>query len=330
MAWLNLELGIDTCFFKGMDMYWKTLLQLAFPAYVIFLVVMVIIISERSTKFARLISRKNPVATLDTLILLSYSKLIQTIIAALSFTILEYPNGNKKVVWLPDANIEYLHGKHAFLFFVGLVILLSGVAYTALLFFWQWLIRYQHKPVFKWIRYHRLQLFIEPYHAPYIFKHRYWTGLLLSVRVVLYLASALNVSGAPAVNLLVTGVVVFSLFILKAALCGPIYRKLPLEFLETTCYVNILSFASFYTLETKKHQTVVAYMSGTLTITLLLVVLVYHTFTEICSKTSCLKLKLRKQGIQDNNSEDGISLLNYQQAGSGLPQPTVSWVDAPQ
>ena len=96
MAWLNLELGIDTCFFKGMDMYWKTLLQLAFLAYVIFLVVMVIIIGERSTKFARLISRKNLVATLDTLILLSYSKLIQTIIAALSFTILEYPNGNKK------------------------------------------------------------------------------------------------------------------------------------------------------------------------------------------------------------------------------------------
>ena len=79
-----------------MDMYWKTLLQLTFPVYAIFLVVMVIVIRECSTKFARLIGRKNPVATLDTLILLSYSKLIQTIIAALSFTILEYPNGNKK------------------------------------------------------------------------------------------------------------------------------------------------------------------------------------------------------------------------------------------
>ena len=57
VAWLNLELGVDTCFFEGMDMYWKTLLQLAFPMYVIFLVVMVILISERSTKFARLIGR---------------------------------------------------------------------------------------------------------------------------------------------------------------------------------------------------------------------------------------------------------------------------------
>ena len=80
IAWLNLELGIDSCFFEGMDMYWKTLLQLVFSANVIFLVVMVILISERSTKFARLIGQKNPVATLDTLILLSYSKLIQTIL----------------------------------------------------------------------------------------------------------------------------------------------------------------------------------------------------------------------------------------------------------
>ena len=24
MAWMNLELGIDTCFFEGMDTYWKT------------------------------------------------------------------------------------------------------------------------------------------------------------------------------------------------------------------------------------------------------------------------------------------------------------------
>ena len=193
---------------------------------------------------------------------------------------------------------------------------------------------YQHKSFFKWVRYHRLQLFIEPYHAPYTFKHRYWTGLLLLVRVVLYLASALNVTGAPAVNLLVTGVMVFTLFLLKSALYGPIYQKLPVEFLEVTCYVNIivLSFASFYTLETKNGQFVVAYISGTVTIALFLVVLTYHIFTEMCPKT-CLqvwKKLLRKRLSINNHMEDGISLLDYQQVEDCLPQPTVSWVDAPQ
>ena len=332
IAWLNLELGIDTCFFEGMDMYWKTLLQLAFPVYVIFLVVMVILISEHSTRLARLIGRKNPVATLDTLILLSYSKLLQTTITALSFSILEYPDGSRKVVWLPDATISYLNSKHAVLFLTALIILLGGVAYTVLLLFWQWLMHYQHKIIFKWVRYHRFYLFVEPYHAPYTFKHRYWTGLLLLVRVVLYIASALNVSGAPGVNLLVTGFVMFSLFLLKETLYNPIYRKLPVEFLETTCYVNIilLSFSSLYTLEAKKDQTVVAYISGTIIVALFFVVLVYHTFSEICSETIVWD-KLRQKRLDP--SEDGVSLFDYQQAENNQnhpPQPTVSWIDAPQ
>ena len=336
IAWLNLELGIDTCFFEGMDTYWKTLLQLVFPAYIIFLVVMVILVSEYSTKFARLIGRKNPVATLDTLILLSYSKLLQTTITALSFTVLVYPDGTKQVVWLPDANISYLRGKHTLLFVIALLVLLGGIAYTSLLFSWQWLIQYQHKSLLKWVRHNRLQLFIEPYHAPYTFKHRYWTGLLLLVRVVLYLASALNVTGAPAVNLLVTGVVVFTLVILKLALHGPVYRKLPVEFLEATCYTNIivLSFATFYTLEAKQDQFIVAYISVTATIAVFFVVFIYHIFTEMCSKTSISlwKMLIKKRVNSNSESENSprISLLNYHQVEDDLPQPTVSWLDAPQ
>ena len=40
ISWLNLDLGIDTCYFPGMDTYIKTWLQLAFPTYVIFLVIL--------------------------------------------------------------------------------------------------------------------------------------------------------------------------------------------------------------------------------------------------------------------------------------------------
>ena len=67
ISWLNLELGIDTCYFPGMNTYIKTWLQLAFPAYVILLVVLVVIISSYSTNFSNLIGKKDPVATLATL-----------------------------------------------------------------------------------------------------------------------------------------------------------------------------------------------------------------------------------------------------------------------
>ena len=67
-----------------MDAYIKTWLQLAFPAYVILLMVLVINISSYSTKFSNLIGKKDPVATLATLILLSYAKLLEICFKSLS------------------------------------------------------------------------------------------------------------------------------------------------------------------------------------------------------------------------------------------------------
>ena len=336
ISWLNLEIGIDLCFFEGLDMYWKTLLQLAFPIYVILLVVLIIIISERSTKFARLIGRKNPVATLATLVLFSYTKLIQTIIAGLSFSVLEYSNFNtfREVVWLPDGNVHYLRGKHVVLFLLSLGILIAGIIYTILLFSWQWLIYYKHKKFLKWVRCNKLYLFLEPYHAPYNFKHRYWTGLLLVVRVLLYLASALNVSGAPGINLLVTGIVLIALFLLKAQIQGvvnSIYRKLAVDILETACYVNIIlfSFASLYVLEAKGEQKVLAYTSGTVTLVLFLMVILYHT----CFEMLPLKKLWNKLNQQRERHTHAISLMDYHSADNILRKrmnsATVTWIDAP-
>ena len=75
ISWLNLDIGIDTCFYEGMDTYAKTWLELVFPVYLIFLVIFIIGISSRSSKFSNLLGKRNPVATLATLILISYTKL---------------------------------------------------------------------------------------------------------------------------------------------------------------------------------------------------------------------------------------------------------------
>jgi len=34
IAWLNLDFGIDTCFYNGMDAYTKAWLQFVFPVYI--------------------------------------------------------------------------------------------------------------------------------------------------------------------------------------------------------------------------------------------------------------------------------------------------------
>ena len=309
ISWLNLELGFDICFFEGMDAYWKTWLQLVFPAYIIFLVVMVIVLGEYSQRFAHLIGKKNPVATLATLILLSYNKLLQSLIGALSFAVLDYPDGSHEIVWLPDANIKYFRGKHIPLFIAALVILTVCVSYTLLLFSWQWLLHCQDSKLFRWVGNQKLHLFIKPYHAPYTIKHRYWTGLLLLVRATLSISSAVNVSGDPGVDLLVMGFIMICL-LLHVGRCSPVYEKSTIELLEITFYGNItLLFAiRFYTLEAEKVQTSVAYMSGTCAFIQFMVVLLYHCFTQFFSKTNVWN-KIKDLRVS-NDSKDVAGLID--------------------
>ena len=167
IACLNLEFGIERCYFKGMDAYSKTWVQLLFPTYIIALVYLVIIISRHSSVFVKLIRKGNPVATLATLILLSYAKILRTIIDILSFAILNYPDGSREVVWLPDASVKYLQGKHVLLFLTAIIIIIIGIPYTVLLFSWQWLLRAPHNKVLKWIRNTKLNSFMDAYLAPH-------------------------------------------------------------------------------------------------------------------------------------------------------------------
>ena len=295
ISWLNLEIGFDACLFDGMDAFWKTLLQLAFPVYVIFLVVMVIIISECWTKFARLVAKRNPVATLATLILLSYTKFLNTIITSLSHAILVYPDGSHRRVWLPDATVDYLKGKHIVLFAIALLILLASVVYTGLLFSWQWLLLCQDKCfILKWLtKNQKLCHFFEPYHAPYTFEQRYWTGLLLFVRVILYVISAVNLTGDPQVSLISIVIVVSLLPVLKSILAKMTYKEKPVDVMETMMYVNIVSFAAV-TLKTgtTKEQTIVAYTSVLITIICLLIVILFHLYRYSGLLSAMKKIKV--------------------------------------
>ena len=291
ISWLNLELGIDTCYFPGLDTYTKTWLQLAFPAYVILLVVLVIISSSYSTKFSNLIGKKNPVATLATLILLSYAKFLEVCFKSLSVGILVYPDGSSKMLWLPDATVKHLSGKHVPLFITAVLILLVGLVYTAFLFSWQWLLYLPKWRIFKWSRNPKIQTFIETYNTPYTPKHRYWTGLLLIVRIVLYLVAAVNILNDPTVALTAIIFTVCCIFALRLFFGTRLYRKWPLDVLETFFYLNILSFATFtwYSYDnpdSNQEPAAAAYTSVIITLLVLLLIILYHvyTYTNLSSK----------------------------------------------
>ena len=286
IAWLNLYFGFDACFIKGLDTYIKVWLQLAFPTYLILLLMAIILISRHSIRFARLISKRNPVAMLATLILLSYSRLLQSIINIFSYATLRYTpmydDEHFEAVWLPDASIPYLSGKHIPLFILAILILAIGAAYTFGLIAWQWLIRLPDIAAFKWIKNAKLTSFMDAYHAPYVTKNRYWTGLLLLARVTLYLTAAINVSGEPRFNLLAISLVIGSIFLLHAYSGMNIYKQWVLNVLEFTTYFNILALAvaTYYVLQINGDGTTVALVSIGVQFVLSVCAMMYHIAIE--------------------------------------------------
>ena len=144
-------------------------------------------------------------------------------------------------------------------------------------------------------------MFIETYHAPYTPNHRYWTGLLLLVRVILYIASAANVSGDPRIDLLTIGIVLLCVLLIKEfiGVSSRVYKKWPVEILEVTCYVNLilLSFATLFELQNKRFKESIAYTSGSIVIVQFIGVLLYHTFTEVILQTKIWKSVINKHLI---------------------------------
>ena len=132
ISWLNLDLGIKTCFFDDMDSCSKAWLQFIFPGYIWFILILIIIMSRYSSKVVQLVGRQ-AIPVLATMIFLSYSKLIRNVIQVLRFTYIPCSGENncKLLRWYIDANVRYVKGCHLPLFFFSLAIfILLIVPYT--------------------------------------------------------------------------------------------------------------------------------------------------------------------------------------------------------
>ena len=207
IAWLNLDLGIETCFYDGMTMYAYTWLQFVFPFYVWFLIGLLIVATHYSTKLTRILG-DNPVAIFATLFLFSYLKLLGTMIDALTVTELQYPHSGPQKVWFFDGNIPYAGtGKdnHLVLVIIAtLVLLFLFIPYTLLLFFAHWLQALSHWHILSWLN--KIKPFLDTYHAPYKKQTHYWTGLLLFVHLFLFVFNAVNSGLVPIVITSITAV----------------------------------------------------------------------------------------------------------------------------
>ena len=231
IAWINLDWGIETCFYNGMDSYAKTWLQFVFPMS---LIAVVILAARYSTSLSKLF-RFNAVPVLSTLVLLSYSKILQTIITIFSPVSLNTMNSTANTrVWQYDGNIEYFGRKHLPLFIWGLVIIIAIIIpYLAILLMAPCLQTRSHWRGFQLVN--KLTPFLDSYQAPFKDHYRFWPGALLFIRLPLYLVFILSDS-TPVKMLAIIACVLMYLCI---AVGLSVYKKWSDLLIEMAYIINI-------------------------------------------------------------------------------------------
>ena len=288
VAWFNLDLGVPICFFNGMDTYVKTWLQFVFPVYLWLIVAGIIILSRKFVLVQQLVG-KNAVKILATLFLLSAAKLSRAIILVFSYVRITLPGANRSwskpshvSVWKPDGSVWYLSGKHIPLFIVGCLFLILILCYTVLVMFNMCLQKLPNRIPFSLIN--RLKPFFDAHSGPYKNRYRFWTGLLLLTRCILFVTYAANAHNSPVVNLTLTSITCFVFLSLMVAFYG-VYRRLYLEmlaFLNLGVVSTILSYLTSHS-NSDLYIVVVSAISVLVACAIFIFILVSHGYRQIRS-----------------------------------------------
>ena len=166
----------------------------------------------------------------------------------------------------------------------------------------------------------KLKPLFDAYTGPYKDIYRYWTRLLLLVRIILFLVFSMNIRGSADINLLATIVRVLSL-ITYTALAGSVYKTWYLNAIEYSFFLNlgVLSSATLYTSTVSgRGQTAVACTSVSIAFALFIIIVVLHILTKLESSQHYLLRKLLskfksairnfccKQGKPHQNTQPGV------------------------
>ena len=179
ISFVNLDLGIETCFYNGMDSYAKKWLHLFFPFYLIIIAISIIIASRYSSRILRLTyTRSLPV--LATLFLLSYTGVLRTVLTVLfSYsTITHLPSGHQQIVWSIDASVPLFGLKFTILFITCLVLFLLLIPFNITLLFTRYLLRFRLINHFKPI--------LDAFQGSYKDRYYYWVAVHMTMRSLFF------------------------------------------------------------------------------------------------------------------------------------------------
>ena len=277
ISFTNLDLGIETCFYNGMDSYAKMWLQLFFPSYLIIIAVSIIIASRYSSKILRLTySRSLPV--LATLFLLSYTGVLRVVLTVLfSYsTITHYPSGDKQTVWSIDASVPLFGLKFTILFITCLVLFLI------LILFYITLLSVKFSSKFR-----ILKSLLDSFQGSYKNKFYYWVAVHVTFRGMFFFFYAFQVKLS-----LILATISLLIFTCYYGYLKPNKNEI-INFQELSVLVNLTILYAVSIQENEKIFSIVTNVMMCLALIQFSIVVVGHFYVYTCHCKFSFKEKLK-------------------------------------
>ena len=240
---------------------------------------------------------------LATLILLSFTKIFHTIILAIKFTTLSCVYSESiidRFVWYMDGNVAYFSSEHYILMAAAVLFLLLAVPYTLALLFDTVIEKYLTRIGFfrkQWIKF---KPFVDTYHGPYKDNCRFWTGLLLLVRMAFTLVSLHLTSYVGLIFITTSTSMLLSLMVFF----GGVYQNNYLNILEWSSLINLILLSAVYSSLHGKliAQQVVSIISASVALVTFTCVVVLHVFLRV-KNIGCFKRFVRCCRNRNNDEE---------------------------
>lgn len=221
ISWMNLDFGVTMCFYNGLNACQKIGLQFVFPFYLWLIMLVIIVLCRRFTKLANSLGSQT-VPVLATLLLLSYTKMLRTVILIFSISHVTC-DGKTNAFWLVDPTIRYCTGCHLPLFLIGAAVM--GLVIAPFTFF---LIVYplfeSLKPKIRqkcsWLLF-LLKPFFDAYRGPHNSYFYFYPGLLLLVRIFVALVVGIEAESNTSFDILLA----VSVILITLLSTGLVYKS---------------------------------------------------------------------------------------------------------
>ena len=174
---LNNTLGIDACFYDGMDALARTGLQLLFPAYLFLLMGLITVLARSKYRCSKCFinSKFNANEMFGTLLILCYSSILESCIEILGVVRVQTLAGDTLIRWVVDPTVPYFHGWHGVLGAIAIILVLLYTALFPLVLLFPTYV-YQYLP--------KLKPFFDALYNPFKKEFRFWLAFRLILRSI--------------------------------------------------------------------------------------------------------------------------------------------------